>query len=63
VTRVCGCRGKRKYRSFLHAVGAAIGNSKIFGKPMRPYRCPHKPGVWHLTTTTAQEYERRRGAT
>lgn len=43
------CRDKRAYKSERHAIRAALGSSKNFGKPMRWYHCPIC-GKWHLTS-------------
>ena len=48
-TRMRMCFGKKTYPTQTKAISAAIGSSRTFGKPMRPYRCPVCK-KWHLTS-------------
>lgn len=46
-TRCEQCR-KKAYPTQAYAIHAALGNSILFGTPLRAYKCPHGQG-WHLT--------------
>jgi hypothetical protein len=48
-THIPGCTGKKRYRTDIEAINAAIKTSFKWGKPMRHYRCPHCNG-YHVTS-------------
>jgi hypothetical protein len=57
VTATRCCAGKRRHRTWISAVAAAIRLSRQ-NIPLRVYRCPR--GGWHLTSQTNDQYEARR---
>lgn len=49
------CLSKRRFRDESSAIKGAIGASRHFGQPMRPYQCPVCRG-WHLTSKELPEF-------
>ena len=61
------CRGKRAYATPQAAWTRAVADTRLWGTPMRAYRCPHC-GAWHVANATARTlrlapYQRARWAT
>ena len=50
------CYSKRRFRNQEAAISAAIGSSRTYRQPMRPYRCP-LCGGWHLTSKELPEFD------